>query len=185
MGAFKQFTTKDIIISPFKATRDFSFSSNDFSNSDVQIEFYKGVNQTSSFFTSESAAYTGFNSLENEHGVYNSIKQLYYTNYTLLPTGDLATTASIIPGATPEYDVEVGPTHGPRFENYLQTSLSQSRYFPTGSGDYIKVISIPSQLFGNNIVPNTFTLSLQDVEIGDYLIEDDGWVPSNNLQQRI
>jgi hypothetical protein len=43
-----------------------------------------------------------------------------------------------------------------RFDNYLNTTLSGSRAFPTSSNTQIGIISIPSQLYGDYINPNTF-----------------------------
>ena len=58
-------------------------------------------------------------------------------------------------------DEFVGPIQAPRYNNYLQSSLTQSRYFPTGIGSDgdLTVVSIPSKLFGENIVPSTFDLT--------------------------
>ena len=42
------------------------------------------------------------------------------------------------------------------YDNYLSNTLEASRIFPTASGDEIGVISIPSNLFGEYIMPGTF-----------------------------
>ena len=131
MSAYKQFTTKDVTITPFDPNKRFSFIGNELTGSNVGIEIYSGVKPTSSLFLSSSATSTGIVYPENTTGVYNSIKQLYYTNYLSSSTGDLVPTQSVIPGVTREDDRYVGPVEAPRFDNYLQSTLTQSRYFPT------------------------------------------------------
>ena len=153
MSAFKQFTTKDVTITPFEADKGFRFTGNSITGSDVGIDIYHGRNvsydgtgdSTSGFVTSRSASV-----------VYNSAKQLYYTNFLSSSRGDNYVTRSIVPGVTPEDTRYVGPTEAPRYENYLQSSLNQSRTFATASGNTITTISIPTKLFGENIVPTTF-----------------------------
>jgi hypothetical protein len=174
MSAYKQFTTQDVVITPFDATKTFITSGSEFLDSDLGIEFYTGINPTSSIFTSTP---TGLVYKENTTGVYNSIKQLYYTNYISSSTGDNVPLPVLIPGISSEFDETVGEVNAPRFDNYLQSTLTQSRYFPTQSGAEISVISIPSRLFGENIVPSTFDLSYyvsSSDRIGYYDINDDG-----------
>ena len=174
MSAYKQFTTQDVVITPFDATKTFITSGSEFLDSDLGIEFYTGINPTSSIFTSIP---TGLIYKENTTGVYNSIKQLYYTNYISSSIGDSVPLPVLIPGISSEFDETVGEVNAPRFDNYLQSTLTQSRYFPTQSGAEISVISIPSRLFGENIVPSTFDLSYyvsSSDRIGHYDINDDG-----------
>ena len=176
MSAFKQFTTKEVVITPFDANKKFSFVGNALTASDVGIEVYAGQNPTSSLFISSSSTPTGFVSIQNTTGVYNSIKQLYYTNYLTSSLGDNAVTQSIIPGVTRDDDEFVGPIQAPRYNNYLQSSLTQSRYFPTGIGNDgdLTVVSIPSKLFGENIVPSTFDLTYTSSGDLGFNIVDDG-----------
>lgn len=176
MSAFKQFTTKEVVITPFDANKKFSFVGNALTASDVGIEVYAGQNPTSSLFISSSSTPTGFVSIQNTTGVYNSIKQLYYTNYLTSSLGDNAVTQSIIPGVTRDDDEFVGPIQAPRYNNYLQSSLTQSRYFPTGIGSDgdLTVVSIPSKLFGENIVPSTFDLTYTSSGDLGFNIVDDG-----------
>ncbi len=176
MSAFKQFTTKEVVITPFDANKKFSFVGNAITASDVGIEVYAGQNPTSSLFISSSSTPTGFVSIQNTTGVYNSVKQLYYTNYLTSSLGDNAVTQSIVPGVTRDDDEFVGPIQAPRYNNYLQSSLTQSRYFPTGIGNDgdLTVVSIPSKLFGENIVPSTFDLTYTSSGDLGFNIVDDG-----------
>jgi hypothetical protein len=177
MSAYKQFTTQDVVITPFDATKTFSYNGDEIIPSNPGIEFYLGKKPLSNNFVSSSQISTGLTYKENTTGVYNSIKQLYYTNYLSSSLGDNVPLPVLIPGVSSEFDETVGAIHAPRYENYLQSTLTQSRYFPTQSEAEISVISIPSKLFGENIVPSTFDFNYyasSSNEIGYYNITDDG-----------
>jgi hypothetical protein len=177
MSAYKQFTTQDVVITPFDATKTFSYSGDEIISSNSGIEFYLGKKPLSNDFVSSSQISTGITYKENTTGVYNSIKQLYYTNYLSSSLGDNVPLPVLVPGVSSEFDETVGAFNAPRYENYLQSTLTQSRYFPTQSEAEISVISIPSKLFGENIVPSTFNFNYyvsSSNEIGYYNITDDG-----------
>jgi len=173
MSAFKQFTTKDVTITPFIADKGFSYTGNPITGSTVGINIYQGKNID---YTSSLNVQTGFEYSSSLNSIYNSVKQLYYTNYISSSTGDQGITASVLPGTTRENDVYFGPIEAPRYDNYLQSSLEQKRYWPTGSGEDITVFAIPTQLFGEKIVPTTFefgyTGSVQFVN--GVFLQDDG-----------
>ena len=156
MAIFKQFNTNEVVVAPFNANKRFAFSGYEITASNVGIEYYQtrqGPYKSGSFPT-------GFTSITDGVLVFNSIKQLYYSNYLTSSTGDEVSTGSLIPGAQPEYDEEIGIITGPRYENYLQTSLTQSRYFSQFDSQTNtigpSVISIPSKLFGEQIPPTCF-----------------------------
>lgn len=166
MAAFKQFTTKDITIAPFLANKGFDFVSGSITASNVSIDIFQGINPTGSIISTE-APDTGLISVQNTTGVYNSVKQLYYTNYTTSSWGNEVPTQSIIPGALASDTVRIGPIQAPRYENYLQSTLTQSRDLPKEPSGSVTVVSIPQKLFGENIVPNTFVLNYGTAEIAD------------------
>ena len=66
------------------------------------IEYYQSMQGA---YTSGSHP-TGFTTVLDKVLVFNSIKQLYYGNYLTASTGDNIATSSLIPGATPEYNVK-------------------------------------------------------------------------------
>ena len=153
MAAFKQFLSSDLIVTPFEVNKGFTFLQSEFADSDVSIDLFLGTNN--SFFSDQST--TGTISTEYQSLIYSSVKELYYSNFLSSSRGSSILTASLIPGETPEGDVLVGPTGSDgRYYNYLQSTLVQSRYFPTGSGDEIAVFSIPSLLYGDFIQPSSF-----------------------------
>jgi len=176
MSAFKQLNTKDVTITPFDVSKEFSFTGTAMTASDVGIEVYYGVKPTSLLDYSYPSNATGFVSIQNTTGVYGSIKQLYYTNYLSSSRGDLVPTQSIIPGVNRSDDRFEGPANSPSFENYLQSSLVQSRIFPQGEGEAgdLSVISIPAKLFGENIVPYTFEVTYTSSGGLGYNVVDDG-----------
>tara|TARA_R110000772_G_scaffold193298_1_gene304188 strand:+ start:104 stop:1147 length:1044 start_codon:yes stop_codon:yes gene_type:complete len=174
MSAYKQFTTKDVTITPFDPNKKFSFIGSQITSSDVGIEIYSGVKPTSNLFSTSTVTPTGIVSPENTTGIYYSIKHLYYSNFLSSSWGDTVPTQSVIPGVSPEYDDYIGGINAPRYENYLQSTLTQSRHFPTDNGDEISVISIPTKLYGNSIVPQTFNFSFTSSLGNGYEIKDDG-----------
>lgn len=161
MAAFKQFNTNQVVITPFNANKNFRFNGSEITASDVGIEYYQS---TQGDYLKDSGSYsTGFTYPEDGILVFNNIKQLYYSNYLTQSFGDNPSTASLIPGVTPEYDSFVGITTGPRFDNYLQSSVTQSRNFSNFSATPISsplagpsIISIPSKLYGEKIPCGTF-----------------------------
>ena len=156
MGAWKQFLASDIIITPFEVNKGFTFNYSDFTDSDVQIDRFLGTNTLGTFYPA-LATTTGTNTTQYQVLVYNSIKGLYYSNFLTASYGDNATTSSILPGADEAGNTIIGSSNPTgRFDNYLQSTLTPYRYFPTSSGDQIAVLSIPSFLFGDYIQPNSF-----------------------------
>lgn len=191
MAAFKQFNSQDIIVSPLEVNKSFTFKGDgelSASNADINRFLGKNVN-----FTASNNLATGFNSgglILSQSSVYNSIKELYYSNYLTSSFGDNAVTASVLLGADRAGDVLVGPpgSNG-RYANYLQSTLTQSRYFPTGSGRNILVLSIPSKLFGDYIQPESFHLEFNtdvgggavDYDIGPIIDDGNGNLVSSSI----
>jgi len=169
MSAYKQFLTSDIIVTPFKVSKVFSFEGGDaLTGSDVSIDRFLGKNIQSNPFISGSNPSTGYISTEDQELIYNSVKELYYSNYLSSSYGSLIPTQSLVPGVNEEGNRYEGNTNSDgRYFNYLQTDLTFERYFPTGSNDVIGVISIPSRLFGDYILPNSFEFSSDNGDVYD------------------
>ena len=150
MSVFKSLTTSDVIITPFKVNKSFSFQgASAITASNVGIDRFRGANIP---YVSGSST-TGQITTQSQALIYNSIKQLYYTNYLSGSNGSPALTSSI------QIDGVLVGQNGvqPSYENYLPNTLDANRFFPTGSGDVIGVISIPSNLFGEYIKPGTLS----------------------------
>ena len=172
--AYRQFLASDLKLLPFTVNKGFSLPESQFATgSDSQltgVDRFLGQN-SGSFLTNQST--TGTLSTQYQVLVYDSIKELYYSNFLSQSYGDAAQRAILIPGANSEGDRLVGSTDSTgRYFNYLQSTLTASRYFPTGSDEFLGVISIPSKLFGDNIQPKSFNYTF--VSGSTHIITDDG-----------
>lgn len=169
MGAYKQFNSQDIIITPFEVNKGFSFSGNNLTGSDVGIDRFIG--QNGNFLSTQSTTGKISGSEQYEVLIYDSIKHLYYSNY-LSGSGGFtsdAITSSVLLGADREGDTLIGDIQQTNYYNYEQTTLWPNKSFPTSS---IGVISIPSKLFGNYIQPNS--LLLEHPESGSIIDDGEG-----------
>ena len=178
MSAYKQLLTSDIIVTPFEVNKEFTFyGGGSLVDPNVGIDRLLGQNIVGTLFNPLSDPTTGNLGTQYQRLVFNSIKELYYSNYLTCSYGDIVNQPVLIPGRDEEGNVFVGATTNPQYYNYLQTTLSYPRYFPTSSGAYIGVISIPARLFGDYIKPNTFRF---DAGL-NYLVDDgEGNILDNN-----
>ncbi len=196
MAVYKQFNTNEVVISPFKANKRFRFENNQVTSSDVQIEYYQSQQGT---YLSGSFD-TGFNTMQDGVNIFNSIKQLYYSNYLTSSYGDPMVTMSFIagqPGPQQQnlgYGAYNGNITGPRFENFLQSSLTQDRKFAqfsasaasigfagtdTGVSQSIAVVygstvSVTEIGFTSNAVPDLVAAGIDDTYVLDTLTWDGG-----------
>jgi len=169
MSAFKQFLSTDVIVAPLVVNKSFSFEGVDSFNNNGILRF-GGINynKTSSLFYSSASG--GYNSSSiTAGGLYNSIKQLYYTNYIPNPISG-SPYITDFNGNVVEDD-SLTDVYS-RFYNYESTTLFQtnslgytsnygfSRYFSTTPNSQYPIITIPRDLFGDYINPNTFYFSL-------------------------
>jgi hypothetical protein len=170
MGAYKQFLASDIVVTPLELNKSFSFTgAAALTGSNVGIDRFLGLN-TSSLFDPSTDPTTGQISTQYQRLIYNSIKELYYSNYlnSTSSLGSPAFTASLIPGSDPSGNVLVGSTSSAgRYWNYPQTTLTFEHSFPTQSDAYIGVLSIPVGLYGNYIQPGSFRWTAESGSIYD------------------
>ena len=172
MGAYKQFLTTDVIVSPFEVHKEFDFYGTSLIDPNVGIERLLGRHITTPTFDLTEPV-TGQLGSQYQRLVYHSIKELYYTNYLTCSYGDLANRPVLIPGVSSSGDVLIGSASSTNYYNYLQTDLSYPKFFPTWSNATIGVISIPVRLFGDYIEPYSFTLSIGN-GTGSLVLTDDG-----------
>ena len=160
MSVYKPFTTSDIIVSPFKVNKSFTFQGAA-ALTGSGIDRFIGKNIQSSLWISGSNP-TGQISSQDKFLVYRSIRELYYSNFLENKDGSPAGTASFnIDGTI------TGPSYTPNYYNYLPNTLNANRFFPTGSNDEVGVISIPSNIFGENIKPGTLTYKTEGISYTD------------------
>jgi hypothetical protein len=107
--AYKQFLASDLKLLPFTVNKGFSLPESQFATgSDSQltgVDRFLGQN-SGSFLTNQST--TGTLSTQYQVLVYDSIKELYYSNFLSQSYGDAAQRAILIPGANSEGDRLVG-----------------------------------------------------------------------------
>ena len=160
MSAFKSLTTSDVILSPFKVNKSFSFQgASAITASNVGIDRFLGKNIP---YISGSNN-TGQIKIQSQALIYNSIKQLYYTNYLSGSNGSPVLTSSI--GIDGVISGQNGPQ--PSYDNFLPNTLLADRYFPTSSEDKIGIMSIPSNIFGEYIKPGSFTYETEGISYTD------------------
>jgi hypothetical protein len=173
MAAFKTLNSQDVIISPLEVNKSFSFrGASALTASNVGINRLLGTN--GSFLTNKSL--TGQVTQSSQVTVYNSIKQLYYTNYLSGSFGDVsnASTASFNPDGTITPPINASQTYNTLYYNFDETTLNPQKTFPTAS---IGVISIPSRLYGDYIKPNSFSYIC---ESGSYTDDGEGRLKSGS-----
>jgi hypothetical protein len=168
MSVFKPFLSSDIILVPFEVNKEHTYSGSSELIQD-EIERYLGVNINSTIYISGSNQ-TGVNTPFSQELIYNSIKQLYYTNFINSPSSSEAFTSSIQLDGT---ITGSGGTQQPMYDNYLSSTLLPYRNFPKSVNDNISIISIPSNIFGEKIEPSTVTINFTSSSI-EYNITDDG-----------
>ena len=187
MGAFKQFLSTDVTVVPFVVNKSFSFvGSASFASSNIERLLGSNIDPSSSL-----SANIFITSSISSSQLYNSIKQLYYTNYILNPISGSPYITNYLGQAIE--DASQTNVYS-RFYNYESTTLFQTnsynytsnygyeRFFPTGSNAQIGIISIPKNLFGDYINPNTFSYKflyngLSELELfdnGEGIIVDSG-----------
>ena len=155
MSVYKPFTTSDVVVTPFKVNKSFTFTgASEFTASNVGIDRFFGKNTP---YISGSDT-TGVISTQSQALLYSSIQQLYYSNFIYGQDGS--------PANLPQFNVDGTITvqggsgsYQPMYENFLPNTLDANRYFPTGSNETIFITSIPSNLFGENIKPGSFSIS--------------------------
>jgi len=102
---------------------------------------------------SSSEPFTGINNTQYQRLIYNSVKQLYYTNYI---------------GNPYPYPLDyTGSETYKQFDNFLQSLNLDERYFPTSSQSQIGVINIPSIIYGEYIKPKSFIYKSSSVYVYD------------------
>jgi hypothetical protein len=154
MAVFKTLNSQDVIISPLKVSKNFYFEgASALTASNVGIDRFLGTN--GNFLTDRSL--TGQVTQEYQVTVYNSAKQLYYTNYLSGSFGEVSN--AVVPSFNPDGTITPpsgsSQTYNTLYDNFETTNLNPQKIFPTES---IGVVSIPTKLYGNNIEPNSFRL---------------------------
>lgn len=165
-SANKTLKTSDITVFPYTANKSFTIASSSLSASGINV--YSGTNIP--FSSTGSYPQSGI--------YYRSIRHLYYSN-------NLANLNTAEPLSYQSYDElaedeQVKKTVNPTliYDNFLQSTatsgsleLDYRKDFPTASNAPIRIVSIPTTLYGEFIKPQTFSIK----ETGSlFNIVDDG-----------
>jgi len=180
MSAYKQFLSTDVIVAPLVVNKSFSFEGTA-SLINAGIIGLGGINhnKSSSQFNISASSNPAITSSITVGGLYNSIKQLYYTNYIPNPISGSPYITNYL-GQVVEDDSLTNVYS--RFYNYESTTLFQtnsigytsnygfSRYFDLNG---FVMLSIPRDIFGDYINPNTFYIKVEGVTPGNISIVTD------------
>jgi len=160
MSAFKQFTSKDIIVSPLTVHKLSSGISN---NTVTQFSGSNLLSNVTGTFPVESLSGDGVFGVTTSSAalVFSSIKQLFYSNYLSKANNEdgLPITGLNSNLGTASFNVDStikGPIYTPAYLNY-PTSMNERRYFPTQSGAKIAVATVKTKGFGDFIKPGSVT----------------------------
>jgi hypothetical protein len=163
MIAYKQFLSQDIIINPIEVNKKFTFLGSAITGSGIDI--FLGKNATGSAFSNT----TGYITTQYPKLVYDSIKQLYYSNFLSSSYGDEIKRRTLRPGRTEDGDRFTGEPQNLSYYSFFPTTLTYPKLFPTASMAEIEVLSIPKNLYGDYINPGSF-----EINLGELLVNDDG-----------
>lgn len=176
MGAFKQFLSTDVTVVPFVVNKSFSFKGTASLSASGIFQYYgtnvrynspQDISNTTGVNDGGSNRYWDYQPY-NASSIWNSVKQLYYTNYIPTPSQSQS--------PAPVYDYNgnlisdfTSSATNARFYNYEQTSLFQTnsflaytsdygyeRFFSTATNGNAFVLSIPRDLYGDYINPKSF-----------------------------
>ena len=117
MSAYKQFNSQDVIITPFQVNKRFPIIGNDLTASNIEIDFFQGVLNTSSLFDTTGSV-TGLINQHYQRLIYDNAKQLYYTNY--IPNND----SSFFPQTSSDFISTTNTNH--RFDNFISSLVASA-----------------------------------------------------------
>lgn len=151
MSVFKQFNARDVVVTPFKTNKSFTFKgAHQLTGSNTGIDRFIAKNLPPTDNISSEPTTGQINQIP-QRLLYDSVKHLYYSNFLLDSSGSTVNTASFNADGT-----ITGPADTTNYYNFLSSDLLPRREFPTQSNARIGVISIPSKLYGEYIKPGTF-----------------------------
>ncbi len=182
--AYKKIHPENITTSPYHANKQYDISLNNISGSGVTIYFGENISHDLlNYFDPENDEKTSND--EYKRFVFDSIKHLFYKNYN--DSGSLLISSSYYDYPQTTRYSGTFDTNLRRIQNitgssyqgknsiyndtikYDEDSLYDDVSFDSDRGNLISVISIDKNLYGSNILPNTFSII-----VDDYYIKDDG-----------
>lgn len=154
MSAFKRINKSDVFVLPYTANKHWSFDSGSLSSNNIFV--YTGVRDQSLFDPDNDAQEN------NQYSklVFNTINHMFYQEFS----GSYIDNSALLRSNNYE-SASVYRASGSYDDNRKWNDMS--KYFPTGSGETIKVLSIPKRIYGNSIKKGTFNISSSLYDIID------------------
>jgi len=164
MTAYKSFTTADVIVTPFTVNKNFTFQgASQLTASNAGIDrFYGNYISPTTPFNAATDPVSGQITSQYRRLVYNSIKQLYYSNFSSSRYNQSGSYDNYLPSTL---NFSIGTAFNQTINN-----PGINRYFPyteSYSLSTIGVVSIPSKVYGEYITPGTFTIQTPSASIQD------------------
>lgn len=158
-AAFKTLKVSDVSVFPY-VTNKF-WQANTSSYNSLGIRIFVGQNITGSFLKASDPLTTDSASGDTlfKRLVYNTTKQLYYSNYLSASYRTYSSSADNFEQTTIYSQIDF-----PSYQNYFNGPL---KYFPTASNSIIRVMSIPKNIYGSKITPKTFFITSSGYNIFD------------------
>lgn len=147
-GASKTLKNSDVQIFPYITNKTWRINTSSYN--DLGVRIFTGKNLGGNFYSSSTKTFdSASNESQYQNLLYNSLRHLYYANYT---------SASYLPKSS-SYDNYEQTTIYYTSGSYLNQYNGPLKYFPTSSNSIIRVVSIPQNIFGSKIVPSSFQVS--------------------------
>ena len=158
MSVFKRINKSDVVTVPYTANKQWDFSHLNAASSSIYI--YTGTKMTGSFNPATDPMTTNS---QYQRLVYDSINHQFYQAYS----GSSVDTAGLMRSNYYE-----SASTSPATASYTNPQILgyTTASFPETVGSTIKVLSIPTSIYGNSLNPGTFLLSSSA-----YHITDDGY----------
>jgi len=157
MSAFKKLNKSDVTVVPYAANKHWNFTR---STSPTFSTIYTGKNVTGSF----SPVNDPVSNNQYQRLIYNGINQLFYQTYT-----SSLNTSSLASSIYYESASQQRPTSSYFVYNDNKNLIKN---FPTGANQTISILGINRDVYGNKIMPNTFTVASASLTLNVY---DDGY----------
>lgn len=157
MSAFKKLSKSDVTVVPYAANKHWTFTR---STAPTYSTLYIGKNVTGSFSPISDPIYNN----QYQRLVYSEINQLFYQTYTSsLDTSSLASSIYY----------ESASSQRPTSSYFIfNDNKNLVKNFPTGANQTIHVLGINRDIYGNKILPTTFTVVSASLTLNVY---DDGY----------
>lgn len=146
MSSFKRLNQSDVFVLPYTANKQYRFPSESFAANGIHM--FTGEKITGRFDPENEVKVQG----EYKRLMYDTVNQLFYQEYS----GSLLNTQSLAQSNYYESASIYRPTGS--YDN-IRIWNDRALQYPSGTGDHVKIISIPKRFYGQSIKRGTLVLS--------------------------